>query len=94
VAAAGLLVAGSSLDHVGPSVIDLAMTASPLVSMASAAQIDILRIDTLYRISPLAHLHVEYPAWYTAVGWHLTLALCCFLALVWKCRSARTAATR
>ena len=90
--AAGVLVAGASLERVPPAFIDLALTASPLVAMTSAARIDILRMDTLYQISPLAHLQVEYPAWYTAAGWYLLFAFSSYLGLVWKCGAVRTPA--
>ena len=93
-AAAGLLVAGASLDGVPRPLIDLALRASPLVAMTSAARIDILRMDVLYQISPLAHVQVDYPTWYAASGWHLVLAFSCFLGLVWKCGVTRTAAAR
>lgn len=93
-AAAGVLVGGASLEFVPPPFIDLALTASPMVAMTSAARIDILRMDALYQISPLAHLQVDYPAWHTASGWYLVFAFSSYLGLVWKCGVARTAAAR
>ena len=93
-ASAGVLVAGASLELVPPRFIDLALTASPLVAMTSAARIDILRMDVLYQISPLAHVQVDYPTWYAASGWFLVVAFSCFLGLVWTCGVTRTAAAR
>jgi hypothetical protein len=41
------------------------LSLSPIVSVASAVNVDLLRTDLLYRISPLAHLRFEYPVWYS-----------------------------
>lgn len=42
------------------------MVANPLVAITSAAGIDLLHLDTIYRTSPLAHRGVVLPAWTTA----------------------------
>ena len=42
------------------------LTANPLVAITSAAGIDFLHLDTIYRTSPLAHRGVVLPAWTTA----------------------------
>jgi hypothetical protein len=87
VAAGGLLVAGAALADVPRALIDVALTASPFVTMASASHIDVMRMGVPYQMSPLAHLQVEYPSWYVASGWYLALAGLCFLGVRWKTRS-------
>lgn len=59
----GILVAGPVAAYAPPLLVDGALLASPLVTIATAARIDILRTDVLYRISPLAHVGTEYVAW-------------------------------
>jgi hypothetical protein len=55
-----------------------ALTASPFVAVATAAQIDVVRLETFYQISPLAHMRVDYPSWQTVCGWYLAVGcLCC-----------------
>ena len=87
VAAGGLLVAGAALADVPRALIDVALTASPFVTMASASHIDVMRMGVPYQMSPLAHLQVAYPSWYVASGWYLALAGLCFLGVRWKTRS-------
>jgi hypothetical protein len=77
VAAGGLFVAGASVADAPPGLLDAALTASPLVAVASAAHIDIVRMGVPYQISPLAHLQVNYPTWYAASGWYLAIAGAC-----------------
>jgi hypothetical protein len=77
-AAGGLLVAGASVSEAPRALLDLAMTASPLIAMTSAAHIDIVRMDMLYVISPLAHLQVSYPSWQTACAAYSLVAALCF----------------
>jgi hypothetical protein len=90
VAAAGVLVAGAGVADLPRSALALALTASPLVAVASAAHIDIVRMEPLYQISPLAHLSIEYPAWRIALAWHLAVAVACGVALTWTHRTWRT----
>jgi hypothetical protein len=65
-AAAGLLVAGAAVSLVPRTLVEWGLTASPFVAVTSAAHIDILHMDLLYQISPLAHLRVDYPEWRVA----------------------------
>jgi len=51
------------------------LIASPIVSAASAADVDLLRTDLLYRISPLAHGRFDYPAWFAPFLLYGTLLL-------------------
>jgi hypothetical protein len=83
IASVGLLVVGPVVDRIPAPILDLALTVNPFIAMTSAGGIDILRTDVLYRISPLAHLHVEYPAWHVAAAWHLLLAVAAFCGLMW-----------
>jgi hypothetical protein len=69
------VVAGFGVFIIGPAAIDLpapllnlALIASPLVAVASAANVDIFRGELLYQLSPIAHRQFEYPAWYSAAG--------------------------
>ena len=91
-AAGGLLVAGASLTDVPLALIDVAVTASPLVAMTASAHIDLSRMAVPYQMSPLAHLQVDYPAWYAACGWYLLFAAACVLGMQWKARSSPLAA--
>lgn len=77
VAGGGLLVAGSWIGNSPPALLTLAIDGSPFVAMASAAHIDVVRLDLFYRISPLAHLGVEYPAWYATCAWYTLIAAAC-----------------
>jgi hypothetical protein len=83
-AAAGLLVAGASFGDLPLPLIDAAITASPLVAMTSSAHIDLSRMAVPYQMSPLAHLQVQYPAWYVACGWYLLFAAGCVVGMRWK----------
>jgi hypothetical protein len=78
---AGVLVAGDASVHVPTAVIDAALLASPIVSIASAANIDILRSDLLYRLSPLAHIRFDYPTWQAACGVYIAVAFGSFAAM-------------
>ena len=90
-AAGGLLVSGAVVADLPRPMIALGLVASPLVVIASAAQIDIVRMDLLYQISPLAHVQIDYPVWHRASAWYLALALTCFLTLTLKFRTWHSA---
>ena len=92
-AAVGLLVAGASVADMPRQLVALALAASPLVVIAAAANIDIVRMDLLYQISPLAHTQVDYAAWYVASGWYLGLGFLCFLGLTLKFRTRQSVST-
>jgi hypothetical protein len=85
-ATAGLLVAGAAVADAPRQLIDLALTASPLVAIASAAHIDIVRMGVPYQISPLAHLQIDYPTWYAASASYVAVAGLCFVGLTWRFR--------
>jgi hypothetical protein len=68
VAALGLFAAGPLVADLPAAILNAALSANPIVAAASAADVDLLRIDLLYRISPLAHRSFEYPAWYSPLA--------------------------
>jgi hypothetical protein len=70
----GVLVAGAPVADAPRGMIEAALTASPIVAIASAAGIDLARTELLYQLSPLARLHFEYPTWYAASAWYLAAA--------------------
>lgn len=70
-----LLVAGDVAGGLPIAVIDAGLTASPLVAVASAADIDLLRSDTWYHASPIAHRSFSYPVWYHAAGSYALISL-------------------
>lgn len=51
------------------------LAANPLVTVASAAGIDLLHLDVVYRLSPLAHRGVDLPSWTTACSVFAVLGL-------------------
>jgi len=68
VAAFGLFAAGPLASDLPTTILNAALSANPIVATASAADIDLLRFDLLYRISPIAHGSFEYPSWYAPLA--------------------------
>jgi hypothetical protein len=66
VATFGILAAGPRVGDLPTPLVNAALLASPVVASASAANVDILRGDILYQLSPIAHPRFEYPSWYGA----------------------------
>jgi len=62
----GVFAVGPLADGLSTTASVWLLAANPLVSIASAAGIDLLHLDTIYRTSPLAHRGVVLPAWSTA----------------------------
>lgn len=87
-AAYGVLVAGAPVGALSPLMLKAALLASPVMSVASAAHVDLVRSDIWYQISPLAHVHLEYPAWTTICGSYLLAGGAGFAATMW-CRPGR-----
>jgi hypothetical protein len=86
-AAGGLLLAGATIADAPPALIAVGLTASPLFAVASAAGIDVVRMDIPYQISPLAHMQMAYPEWASTSAWYLAVAaLGCFV-FAWKSRT-------
>lgn len=67
----GVLVAGAPVGALPQSALNAAVLASPIMTIASAAHVDLVRTDIWYQVSPLAHVQVEYPAWTTACAAYL-----------------------
>ena len=78
VAALGVFAAGPLAADLPTRVVNAALMVSPIVSTASAADVDLLRTDVLYRISPLAHGRFDYPSWYSPLALYGTLLLISF----------------
>ena len=74
----GILAAGPLIADVPRSLIEAALFASPLVTSAAAANIDLFRIELLYQLSPLASLGFGYPSWGVACALYALAALGCF----------------
>lgn len=87
IAAGGLLVAGAAVGDLPRHVIHGLMTASPLIVITAAAEIDIVRMGLPYQISPLAHLQVDYPTWHIACGSYLAVAALCFVGVSRRVRT-------
>jgi hypothetical protein len=87
-AAYGVLVAGASVGELSAAWLETALLASPLMTVATAAHVDLVRSDIWYQISPLAHLRLDYPAWTTACGSYLLAGGAGFFAIMW-CRTSR-----
>ena len=68
VATCGLFGLGTLSADLPTSVVNAALMANPIVAVASAANIDLLRFEFLYQISPIAHGRFDYPAWYLAAA--------------------------
>jgi hypothetical protein len=81
-AGCGVLVTGPLVDAAPLAIVNSALLASPIVATASAADIDVLRGDLLYRFSPIAHSQFAYPAWQLACGTYAVVAAACFAFIV------------
>jgi hypothetical protein len=85
-AGGGVLVAGSLTSSAPAALVRAAVDGSPFVAMLSAANIDVARMDLFYRISPLAHIGVEYPAWSATCAVYGIVAALCFAGVVVRSR--------
>ena len=81
-AGVGLFVGGPVMAEAPAAVVNAALVASPVVAIASAANVDVLRGELLYRFSPIAHGEFQYPAWVTACTLYAVLAVICFAVVV------------
>ncbi len=59
----GVLLAGPLAAEAPARLINTALFTNPIVATASALNLDILRTEVLYRLSPIAHRTFDYPAW-------------------------------
>lgn len=78
-----------------PLLAQAAMLVNPWIVAAGSAGLDLIRMQWVYALSPLAHVEVEYPApiaavlAYAAVGGALASASVAALRPSWACRGAR-----
>lgn len=79
-AAYGVLVAGAAVGTLSTGMLKAALLASPVMTVATAAHVDLVRTDIWYQVSPLAHIGLEYPAWSTVCGWYLLAGCAGFVA--------------
>jgi len=87
----GLLVAGPLVEGAPTALVNGALLASPVVATASAADIDLLRGEPLYRYSPIAHSQFAYPAWPMAcAAFVVVTALCLAFVVMMSHRGGRT----
>lgn len=91
VAAGGLLVAGASIAGASSRTLQVGLLASPFIAAATSAQIDVIRLDTFYQISPLAHMRVDYPSWQAACGCYLAVGCVFFAGVKRRLRNWRPA---
>jgi hypothetical protein len=62
----GVFLLGPMTPQTSPGASRVLLSANPLVTVASAAGIDLLHLDVIYRTSPLAHRGIALPSWTTA----------------------------
>lgn len=75
---AGIFAMAPLTENLSPATSRWLLFADPLVTVTSAAGIDLLHLDTIYRTSPLAHRGVELPAWTTACAVYALVGLAAY----------------
>ena len=75
IATCGLLSLGSFSGDLPTPIVNAALLANPIVAVASAANVDLLRFEFLYQVSPIVHGTFDYPTWYGAVACFSVAAL-------------------
>jgi hypothetical protein len=83
-AAYGVLVAGAPVGMMPGPVLKAALLASPVMSIASAAHLDLVRSDIWYQVSPLAHVQVDYPSWGAVCLSYLAVGCTALLGMAWR----------
>lgn len=78
----GLLGAGTLVERLPRTLVEWALGASPLMAVATAGHIDVLRTDVVYQISSLAHVQVGLPSWPVVLAVYLSIAAACAVVLV------------
>jgi hypothetical protein len=78
----GLLGAGTLVESLPRTLVEWALAASPLMAVATAGHIDVLRTDVVYQISSLAHVQVGLPSWPVVLAAYLSIAAACAAVLV------------
>lgn len=72
---AGIFAMAPLTENISSAASHWLLFANPLVAVTSAAGIDLLHLDTIYRTSPLAHRGAELPAWTTACAVYAVVGL-------------------
>ena len=91
-AAYGVLVAGAAVGELSTTWLTTALLASPIMTVATAAQVDLVRTDIWYQVSPLAHIRLEYPALGAVCGAYLLAGGAGFAAAAMRANGARVRA--
>lgn len=78
----GILGAGTLVERLPHALVEWTLGASPLMVVATAARIDVLRTDIVYQISPLAHAQMQLPDWPIVSAGYLSLAAACAVVLL------------
>ena len=78
----GILGAGTLVERLPRGLVEWTLGASPLMVVATAGQIDVLRTDIVYQISPLSHVQVTLPPSPVVVTVYVLFAAACALVLV------------
>jgi hypothetical protein len=77
----GIVAAGPLGSDIPTMALNATLLVNPIIASAAAADIDLLRGDTLYRLSPIAHRRFDYPAWPSAFALHAAVAAAGFSAV-------------
>jgi hypothetical protein len=75
---AGIFAMAPLTENISSAASRWLLFANPLVAVTSAAGIDLLHLDTIYRTSPLAHRGVVLPAWTTACAVYAVVGLAAY----------------
>ena len=84
IASGGLLVAGNAVTSVPRPLLETMFASSPLVAIATASQVDVVRLSVPYQMSGLAHLQLAYPTWDALSVGYMGFAALCFVGERWK----------
>lgn len=71
----GPFALGPLLSELSPAQSTWLLIANPLVTTAGAAGIDVLHLDVVYQLSPLAHRGVALPVWTASVAGYAVVGL-------------------
>jgi hypothetical protein len=74
----GIFAVGPLAGRLSASATAVALFANPLVAITSAAGIDLLHLEAIYRTSPLAHRGVALPAWTTSSAVYAVVGLAAY----------------
>ncbi|HEY6508088.1 MAG TPA: hypothetical protein VIY56_08735 [Vicinamibacterales bacterium] len=78
----GVLGAGTLVERLPRALVEWTLGVSPLMAVATAGQVDVLRTDIVYQVSPLAHVQMQLPDWPIVVAGYLSVAAACAVVLV------------